>query len=84
MPRSTLTSKGQITVPKKVREHLHLSKGDRVDFVIEEDGTVRVEPARLSLRELEGALARPGRAPVSLEEMDAAVARRHGERDGRG
>ncbi|MGH7557327.1 MAG: AbrB/MazE/SpoVT family DNA-binding domain-containing protein [Gemmatimonadota bacterium] len=44
MPRSTLTSKGQVTIPKAVRDRLGLRPGDRLEFSIESDGTMTVEP----------------------------------------
>jgi AbrB family looped-hinge helix DNA binding protein len=75
MPTSTLTTKGQITLPKQVREKLHLQPGDRVDFVVEADGEIRVRASRTDVRELKGLLHQPGRKSVSLEEMAAAVAR---------
>lgn len=40
MPMATITSKGRITLPREVREHLHVGKGDRVEFEIERDGEV--------------------------------------------
>ena len=69
---SNLSSKGQITLPKALREHLRLSRGDRVDFVIEEDGAVRLIPRHLPVRYLKGSLPKPSR-PVTLQAMDAAV-----------
>ena len=80
MPSSTLTSKGQITLPKEVREHLHVTEGDRVDFVIDEDGKVVLQPARSRLEDLWGMLHDPGRKKVSIEEMDEAIEREHGKR----
>ncbi|HUP47885.1 MAG TPA: AbrB/MazE/SpoVT family DNA-binding domain-containing protein [Thermoanaerobaculia bacterium] len=71
MPRSTLTSKGQITLPKEVRDHLGLQTGDRVNFEIR-DGAVVVEPETTDIRTLRGIARRRGR-PVTLEEMDAAI-----------
>jgi AbrB family looped-hinge helix DNA binding protein len=50
MPTATLTSKGQTTVPKEVREHLGLKPGDRLRFGIQEDGRVVIEAATLSIR----------------------------------
>jgi AbrB family looped-hinge helix DNA binding protein len=44
-PSSTISSKGQITVPQEIRERLGLSAGDRVEFVVEGDQTV-IRPAR--------------------------------------
>jgi AbrB family looped-hinge helix DNA binding protein len=74
---ATLTSKGQITIPKEVRDALHLRAGDRLDFVVQTDGTVRVLPVKGSALSLKGILPRPVR-PVTLEEMDQAIRRRAG------
>ena len=73
MPTSTLTSKGQITLPKAIRERLRLHTGDAVDFVIGSDGDVHVRAGRFDPRDLRGLLRRPGRKPVSLEAMDDAI-----------
>jgi len=69
MPKATMTSKGQVTLPKSVREHLRLDRGDRIDFVLEEDGTVRLRPIGGSVMRLEGLLADDDRPALSLEEM---------------
>jgi AbrB family looped-hinge helix DNA binding protein len=86
MSRSTLTAKGQTTVPKDVRDHLGLKPGDRIDFVIEEDGEVRLRTRKVRLGDLAGVLGKPSRA-LTIEEMndataDAAVARFNRCRDG--
>ena len=73
MPEATLTTKGQVTVPKAVRDHLKLETGARLDFVIQDDGTVVVKPVTRHVRELAGLLHRPGRRPVSVREMDEAI-----------
>lgn len=73
MPRATLTTKGQITIPKSVRDRLHLNPGDRVDFTIEPGGEVTLRPATLDVRDLEGVLRRPGTKPVSVKRMREAV-----------
>lgn len=75
MPTATLTSKGQLTVPKPVRDRLRVKPGDRIDFVLDADGGVRIRTASVDVRALKGILHRPGRKPVSLEEMDAAIRR---------
>ena len=74
MSEAKLTSKGQITVPKDVRMKLNLKPGDRVRFVIEADGRVRLWPATRDISELVGILPKPKRV-VSIEEMDEAIAR---------
>jgi len=75
MATSTLTAKGQTTIPKGVRDFLGLRPGDRLDFVIEGDKVV-LEPATADVRELRGVLHREGREPVTTEAMAAAVKRR--------
>jgi AbrB family looped-hinge helix DNA binding protein len=75
MPTATLTSKGQITLPRQVREHLKVDTGDTVDFVIGDDGVVQVRAGDVDVTDLRGLLKQPGRRPVTLEEMDAAIGR---------
>lgn len=71
---SALTAKGQVTIPKEAREHLHLKPGDRVKFFIHSDGHVLILPI-LPVTALKGIVpARKGR-PVSLREMDEVIAR---------
>lgn len=71
--QATITSKGQVTIPKPIRDRLHLESGDKVDFILEDDGGLRVAPVTASVTRLKGMVPKP-EAPVSLEEMDAAVA----------
>ena len=72
MQESTVTIKGQTTLPRDVRAALGLASGDKVRYVIL-DGEVRILKAR-SVRELRGLLARPDQKPVSLEAMEEAIA----------
>jgi AbrB family looped-hinge helix DNA binding protein len=69
---STVTAKGQTTLPKAVRDALGLSPGDRVRYVVL-DGEVRLLRAQ-PVTKLQGMLARPNQRPVSLDAMDAAIA----------
>lgn len=75
MPQAKVTSKGQITLPKLVRDALGLATGDRVAFV-EDAGGFRLVPANRDVRELRGMFHQPGRKPVSIDEMNATVRRR--------
>jgi antitoxin PrlF len=77
MATSTVTSKGQITLPKSVREHLHVDTGDVVDFVVNDSGDVVVRALTSGVNELKGFLKRRGRRAVSVEEMNAAILREH-------
>ena len=73
MIQSTLTSRGQTTLPKAVREALGLRPGDRLVYVIE-DGAVRICRPR-SILELAGCLEDYATdPPMTLEEMDEAIA----------
>jgi AbrB family looped-hinge helix DNA binding protein len=74
MSEAKMTSKGQITVPKDVRLKLGLKPGDRIRFLLEADGRVRLWPANRDISELVGVLPKPKRV-VSIEEMDEAIAR---------
>jgi AbrB family looped-hinge helix DNA binding protein len=74
MASATVTSKGQITIPKDVRERLGLEAGDRVVFVVQSDRDVVLKPAKTDIRELHGMLYRKGRRPRTLEEMDEGIA----------
>ncbi len=77
MSTSTLTSKGQTTVPKDVRRHLGLKPGDKIRFLVEDDGRVVILPATLHLRDLRGSLPKPPK-PVSVERMSEAIRKRAG------
>ena len=74
MPTSTLTSKGQITVPKLIREHLHVAEGDQVEFAIAANGDVVMHRITGSVSALAGLLHRPKQKAVSLEDMEHAIA----------
>ncbi len=74
MSEAKMTSKGQITLPKDIRERLGLRQGDRVRFLLEADGRVRLMPANRDISELVGILPKPRRA-LSIEEMDEGIAR---------
>jgi antitoxin PrlF len=69
---SAITSKGQATIPKPIREHLQLKPGDRVKFFIHPDGSVVLLP-KLRAAALRGIL-KSRRRPVAIEEMTAAAA----------
>jgi AbrB family looped-hinge helix DNA binding protein len=74
MSTSKITSKGQITVPKMVREALALLPGDRMSFLIHDDGTVTVEAETVDLPSLRG-VVKPGGRHVSIEQMNEAISR---------
>lgn len=65
----TLTTKGQTTIPKAIRERLGMKPGDRMTFTVMADGTLLVRVKRKSIDELAGALHRKGRKVVPVERM---------------
>jgi antitoxin PrlF len=74
MPTATVTTKGQITIPKEVRDAMGIEAGDRVEFVAEEKGVYKVVAATKDVRHLKGLVPKPA-MPVSVEEMNRAVVR---------
>ena len=75
---SSLTSKGQMTVPKAAREHLTVRAGDRLKIFLHPNGTVVLIP-KLPVSSIKGMFAGRVKKPVSIEEMDAAVEQGAGE-----
>jgi len=78
MTTAVVTSKGQITIPKPVRDGLGVESGDRVEFVELERGVYTVVAATRDIRDLKGMIPKPAK-PVSVEDMNKAV-RRHAVR----
>ena len=72
MSIATLTSKGQITVPRDVRKELGLEPGTKVSFVHNAEGDIVVQRVGRSVKELSGALPYSGPA-LTIHEMDEAV-----------
>ena len=74
---STLSSKGQITLPKTIRDQLCLGPGDKVEFLVMEDGRIEMVPVTLPITGLKGMTPKP-QCPVTLEEMGEAIRKRAG------
>ncbi len=70
---STVTDKGQITLPKAIRDRLGIRAGTRIDFEIQPDDTLKVRVLTRGASGLFGLIARPGEAARSLEEIDAGI-----------
>ena len=75
MSSATITSKGQATIPKDIRNYLHLEKGDRVEFIIENDGRVTMLSSSFDVSELKGILPKSKKS-VTLEDMERVVRKR--------
>lgn len=68
-----ITSKGQTTVPKPVRDFLGLEEGTQVEWTFDDKGTVTVKPRKLRAIDLAGLLGPSPVGPVSVEEMNEAI-----------
>jgi len=66
---ATLTSKGQTTIPKEIRDGLGMKPGDRISFTLMPDGTVIMRVKRKSVMDLAGVLHKKGRKPVPIDEL---------------
>lgn len=81
--QARVTSKGQVTIPREVRERLGIRAGDRLLFAVAEDGSVAVQKvASRALDDLVGLLGRPSRR-LTIDEMDEAIRDRSRRRDAR-
>ena len=78
MASATITSKGQVTIPKVVRDRLHLESGDRLRFRVRDDDVIEVEPETVDLSTLAGSVR--GRVQgVTLAAMEQAIRSRGAE-----
>lgn len=69
MEDSTLTSKGQVTVPKSIRDGLGIKTGDRITFTVMPDGVVIMRAKTRSIKDLAGILYEEGREPLPIEKL---------------
>ncbi|WP_036485860.1 AbrB/MazE/SpoVT family DNA-binding domain-containing protein [Myxosarcina sp. GI1] len=74
MVQARVTQKGQVTIPKQIREYLHLNAGSKIDFVIDSNGDVRVIPLNVTAETLSGILHREGMESASLPQMEQSIA----------
>jgi antitoxin PrlF len=79
----TVGDKGQVTLPKQLRDQLGIVPGTRLQFAVEADGRLSVRMLSKGAESLFGLLAKPGDPPRSLQEMDEAVSRSVRSRAGR-
>lgn len=79
MSEATITSKGQVTIPKSVRDAHGLEAGDRIDFV-DTDRGILIVPAKRDLKAMRGMFKGRRKKPATIEEMKAAIAEMGSER----
>lgn len=73
MPTSTITTKGQVTIPKKIREKLNLKSGDSIDFEVDSRNRIIMVPAKYKPGDVYGILYRKEREAFTAEEMESGV-----------
>jgi antitoxin PrlF len=66
---STLTSKGQTTIPKSIRERLGMKVGDRMTFTLMPDGVVLMRVKNKRVADVAGRLHKKGRKPLPIEQL---------------
>lgn len=69
---TTITSKGQVTIPAFIRERAGLTAGDRIRFLIDDDGSLIMFPVKGVIKDLKGILPKPKKG-LTIEEMNAAI-----------
>lgn len=82
METGTLTSKGQTTIPKAVREALKLKPGDKINYLVR-GSQVLMFAKNLPVQALRGMLARPGQEALELDRIDDMIAEAILEKDAR-
>ena len=74
MSLTTITSKGQVTIPKKIRDSLHLETGDKVEFILTPTNEVILRPVTKKVDDVFGLLENYKKVePIPIEEMDEIV-----------
>ena len=73
MSLATLTTKGQVTIPKNVRELLKLHTGDKIEIIVTGDREAVIRPVSKKVDDLFCKLHKPGRKAVSIEAIDEAI-----------
>jgi antitoxin PrlF len=76
MSLAILTSKGQVTIPKSVRESLLLKSGDKVEFVITKSREALIRPITMNVDDVFGRLHKRARGAVSVGKMDQGIRRK--------
>ena len=73
MTLATITTKGQVTIPKIIRESLQLNTGDKIEFVLTDNKQALIKPVSVKVDDVYGRLHDPHRKPVSIETMDMVI-----------
>jgi antitoxin PrlF len=77
----TVTIKGQVSIPKEIRDYLKLETGSKIEFIVDENGDVKIVVLNVPIEALSGFLHRPGMTVATIEDMETAIS--EGARDRR-
>jgi antitoxin PrlF len=80
MAQAKLTTKGQVTIPKEVRESLQLQTGDKIEIIVTANREAIIRPISKKVDDIFGKLYKPGRKAISIEAMDEGIKSRMKER----
>jgi len=75
MPTATMTSKGQVTIPKAIRDAFRIKPGDRIEFFIDDEGKLVVWPITQDIASIKNIVDYSGSA-VSIEDMNKVIQER--------
>ncbi len=76
MSTATITTKGQITIPKDVRESLSLKTGDKLEMIVTDNKEAIIRPISKSVEEVFGMLHNPEQKTITVQEMNDAIRKR--------
>ena len=80
MSISTITNKGQTTIPIQIRSYMGIHPGDKIEFFIDDEGRVIVQALTADVTQLKGMLAKP-KKPISIEKMNKIIKTRGGKHE---
>ena len=66
---ATLTSKGQVTIPKRIREQLGLEAGTEIEFILDDDGSLHVRPKEPPMERLEAIREQLSGREIDIDRM---------------
>jgi len=76
MTLATITTKGQVTIPKVIRNSLQLNAGDKIEIIITDKREAIIRPVSKKVDDIFCKLYKPGRKAISLETLDDAIRNR--------
>lgn len=76
MAQAKVTSKGQVTIPKKIRDSLKIHTGDKIEFIPAEEGKVILKPISQKVDDVFGILHKTKQKPISISQMEEIIKER--------